>query len=502
MKTVRHAAVAGSFYPAERAVLARALTTHLTRARADQPEDTGRVPKAVIVPHAGYVYSGPMAARAYARLEPGAGTIERVVLLGPTHRVPVRGLALPGVDLLRTPLGDLEVDAAGCARAAQLPQVVTSATVHELEHSLEVQLPFLSAVLGAVLLVPLAVGSASAQEVAEVIDALWGGPETVVVISSDLSHYLPQEVAVPKDEETLAQILSLDPTIRHDQACGATPLNGMLLAARRRGMRPEALGRCTSADTAGQPDRVVGYCAVALHEPAPDQAEGSRDTTRADVQPPEVQPPDGEHADGAVGAAAARAAARDGGTDAPPPDAGDTLLPLARRAIARAVGAEPGRPADLVPEEPAWLTRPGAAFVTLRDGGRLRGCIGSLSATRALGRDVVENAVAAATWDPRFKPVEAHELERLSVEVSVLSSPEPLEATSEADVLARLRPGVDGVILRLGPYRPTFLPQVWEELPTPVEFLGRLKRKAGLPEDFWHDDMTVETYEVRAWSEP
>ena len=104
--------------------------------------------------------------------------------------------------------------------------------------------------------------------------------------------------------------------------------------------------------------------------------------------------------------------------------------------------------------------------------------------------------------DPRFKPVEAHELEHLSLEVSVLSSPEPLEATSEADVLARLRPGVDGVVLRLGPYRSTFLPQVWEELPTPVEFLGRLKRKAGLPEDFWHDDMTVETYEVRAWSEP
>lgn len=463
MKTVRHAAVAGSFYPAERAVLARSLTTHLTRARADQPQDVGTVPKAVIVPHAGYIYSGPMAARAYARLEPGAGAIERVVLLGPTHRVPVRGLALPGVDLLRTPLGDLEVDAAGCARAARLPQVVTSARAHELEHSLEVQLPFLSAVLGAVHLVPLAVGSASAREVAEVIDALWGGPETAIVISSDLSHYLPQDLAVPKDEETLAQILALDPTIRHDQACGATPLNGMLLAARSRGMRPEALGRCTSADTAGQPDRVVGYCAVALHEPA-------------------------------------RPAAQE--DDAPPPDAGDTLLPLARRAVARAVGAEPGRPVDLVPEEPAWLARPGAAFVTLRDGGHLRGCIGSLSATRALGLDVVENAVAAATRDPRFTPVEADELGRLSLEVSVLSSPEPLEASGEAEVLTRLRPGIDGVVLRLGPYRSTFLPQVWQELPAPEEFLGRLKRKAGLPEDFWHEDMTVETYQVRAWSEP
>lgn len=498
MKTVRHAAVAGSFYPAERAVLARSLTTYLTRARADQPEDVGCVPKAVIVPHAGYIYSGPMAARAYARLEPGAGTIERVVLLGPTHCVPVRGLALPGVDLLRTPLGDLEIDAAGCARAAQLPQVVTSARAHELEHSLEVQLPFLSAVLGTVRLVPLAVGSASAPEVAEVIDTLWGGPETVIVISSDLSHYLPQDLAVPKDEATLTQILSLDPTIRHDQACGATPLNGMLLAARRRGMRPEALGRCTSADTAGQPDRVVGYCAVALHEPAPDQASGSRGTARADVQPPE-----GEPADGAVQAAAPREPAPDDDVaHAPPPDASDTLLPLARRAIARAVGAEPGRPADLAPGEPAWLTRPGAAFVTLRDGGLLRGCIGSLSATRALGLDVVENAVAAATRDPRFKPVEAHELGRLSLEVSVLSAPEPLGASSEADVLARLRPGIDGVILRLGPYRSTFLPQVWEELPAPVEFLGRLKRKAGLPEDFWHEDMTVETYQVRAWSEP
>lgn len=477
MKTVRHAAVAGSFYPADRAALARMIDDDLARARADLPEDPGPVPKAVIVPHAGYVYSGPMAARAYVRLEPGAATIRRVVLLGPTHRVPVRGLALPGADLLRTPLGDLEVDTGACARAAQLPQVVTSARVHELEHSLEVQLPFLTTVLGRVRVVPLAVGSASAQEVAEVIDALWSGPETVVVVSSDLSHYLPQDLAVPMDEATVAQILDLDPRLSHDQACGATPVNGMLLAARRRDMRAEMLGRCTSADTAGRPDRVVGYCAIALHEAATTDQEG-----RAVA----VSDEDGEPTDPTV----------------PPADAGDTLLPLARRAIARAVGAEPGRPADLVPDGPSWLTHRGAAFVTLRDGEELRGCIGSLVARRGLGLDVVENAVLAATQDPRFKPVGPDELDGLSLEVSVLTAPRPLAASGEAEVLARLRPGVDGVVLRLGPYRATFLPQVWDELPAPREFLGRLKRKAGLPEDFWHADMVVETYQVRAWSEP
>lgn len=475
MKTVRRPAVAGSFYPGDARTLRHTLDELLAQARARLPE-AGAVPKAVVVPHAGYVYSGPMAARAYARLEAGRGRITRVVLLGPTHRVPVRGLALPGADQLATPLGVLDVDAAGCAQAAALPGVSTAPEVHAWEHSLEVQLPFLQTVLGSeVTVVPLAAGDASARTVADVINALWGGPETIIVISSDLSHYLPQDLAVSVDTQTVARILALDPTIPHDRACGATPLDGMLLAAQEHGMRAELLGRCTSADTAGDPDRVVGYCAVALHEAHAAEAASATTEALEDTQATE-----------------------------PPADAGDTLLPLARRAIARAVGAESAAPAELLEgQRPAWLDRPGATFVTLRGAdGSLRGCIGSLEAHRPLGDDVVANAVAAALRDPRFPPVTATELPALKMEVSVLTTPEVMEARDEQEVRRRLRPGIDGVILSLGARRATFLPQVWEELPDPADFLRQLKRKAGWSAGFWDADLVVETYQVRAWEEP
>ncbi|MDU0347854.1 AmmeMemoRadiSam system protein B, partial [Actinomyces sp. MRS3W] len=329
MKTVRRAAVAGSFYPGDPRALTRMLDELLTEARSTAPSDAP-VPKAIIVPHAGYIYSGPMAARAYTRLEAGRGHISRVILLGPTHRVPVRGLALPDAEQLATPLGLVPVDAAGCELAAGLPGVCVAGEVHAEEHSLEVQLPFLQTVLGPVPVVPLAVGTAPARMVADVLGVLWGGPETLIVISSDLSHYLPQDLAVSVDRQTVAQILALDSTITHDRACGATPLDGMLLAASERGLRSELLGRCTSADTAGDPDRVVGYCAVALHEQTPPQpTTGGGATAAAEL----------------------------------PEDAGATLLPLARHAIAQALGAEPD--ADLLAGKPAWLARPGAAFVTL-----------------------------------------------------------------------------------------------------------------------------------------
>ena len=194
-------------------------------------------------------------------------TVTRVVLLGPTHRVPVDGLALPGVDGLATPLGTVRVETLDPALRAALPQLVDSPEVHREEHSLEVHLPFLQAVLGDVAVVPLAVGRARPDVVAEVVDALWGGPETVVVVSSDLSHYLRDDEARAVDERTVAQVLALDGTLDHHQACGATPANGLLVAARRRGMTARLLGRCTSGDVTGDRRQVVGYAAIALMEP-------------------------------------------------------------------------------------------------------------------------------------------------------------------------------------------------------------------------------------------
>jgi AmmeMemoRadiSam system protein B len=265
MYLVRKPAVAGTFYPGQGQPLADEVGRMLADARKLASEQTAN-PKALIVPHAGYDYSGSTAASAYALLGPMAHTIERVVLLGPVHRVPVRGLAVPGVDAFSTPLGEIKVDTAAIAALAQLPQVVVSSQAHALEHSLEVQLPFLQTLLPRFTLVPLAVGDATSDEVAQVLTALWGGPETLIVISSDLSHFLPYAAAQATDQNTVEHILRLDGNLTHTQACGATPINGLLVAARTHHLQPRLLAQCNSGDTAGDRGRVVGYAAFAFVE--------------------------------------------------------------------------------------------------------------------------------------------------------------------------------------------------------------------------------------------
>lgn len=261
MSIVRQPAVAGLFYPAEPGQLAHDVRQLLTGAHPHK-----QVPKALIVPHAGYIYSGEIAATAYATLRPIAARIRRVVLLGPTHRVAVRGLALPDADAFDTPLGRVMLDAAGARSIAHLPQVGVSGQAHELEHSLEVQLPFLQTVLSDFTLLPLAVGMASAEEVAEVLETVWGGEETLIVISSDLSHYLPYATAQGMDSETAQSILKLQQPIAHDHACGGTPISGLIIAARHHNLTPHLLDLRNSGDTAGSHDRVVGYAAFAFTE--------------------------------------------------------------------------------------------------------------------------------------------------------------------------------------------------------------------------------------------
>jgi AmmeMemoRadiSam system protein B len=268
MHQVRQPAVAGAFYPGQAAALSRDVLALLAAARSDAATNAAstKAPKAIIVPHAGYVYSGPTAALAYARLAAGRKTIRRVVLLGPVHRVPVRGLALPGTDSFATPLGQIEVDQDAVAAIAALPQVVVSPAAHALEHSLEVQLPFLQSVLDDFMLLPLAVGDATPVEVAQVLETLWGGEETLIVISSDLSHFLPYRSAQAVDRETVQSMLDLSGSLTHEQACGGTPVNGLLLAARRHHLQPQLLGLCNSGDTAGDKGRVVGYASLAFME--------------------------------------------------------------------------------------------------------------------------------------------------------------------------------------------------------------------------------------------
>jgi AmmeMemoRadiSam system protein B len=261
MQSIRPPAVAGMFYPADADGLSSDIRSMLAGAA-----QSAFAPKALIVPHAGYVYSGPIAASAYATLRNIAPRVRRVVLLGPTHRVAVRGLALPEADTFSTPLGQVPLDTEGMQRIAHLPQVSVSARAHALEHSLEVQVPFLQSLLNDFVLLPLAVGSATEAEVAEVLEAVWGGPETLIVISSDLSHYLPYDMARRTDAETTHSILRMETGITHDHACGATPINGLMLAARQHHLRPHLLDLRNSGDTAGPRDGVVGYAAFAFVE--------------------------------------------------------------------------------------------------------------------------------------------------------------------------------------------------------------------------------------------
>lgn len=265
---IRMPAVAGMFYPGDSRELAQNLSQMLGEAAHDAPKRD--VPKAIIAPHAGYVYSGPVAASVYALLAPARTRIRRVVLLGPTHRVAVRGLALPGCRAFATPIGTVEIDQAALELLRALPQVVVSAEAHAPEHSLEVHIPFLQAVIERFTLVPLAVGRASAQEVADVLDALWGGPETLIVVSSDLSHYLPYADAQAVDRATATAILGLATDLSHEQACGATPVTGLTHLARRRGLKAELIDLRNSGDTAGDKNRVVGYGSFAFYEAAPD----------------------------------------------------------------------------------------------------------------------------------------------------------------------------------------------------------------------------------------
>jgi hypothetical protein len=248
------------FYPANPDELRAMVQGFLANADKD-----GSLPKAIICPHAGLIYSGPIAASAYARLYEGRERIERVVLLGPSHRVPFYGLAMTTADYYETPLGRVKVDQTAQQQIHDLPQVKELESAHAREHSLEVQLPFLQLVLEDFSLVPLVVGDASAEEVAEVLERLWGGPETLIVISSDLSHYHDYATARKLDSATSQAIVTLHPeSIGYEDACGRIPVSGLLTLARRHGLQGELIDLRNSGDTAGPRDQVVGYGAYAF----------------------------------------------------------------------------------------------------------------------------------------------------------------------------------------------------------------------------------------------
>ena len=460
MTAVRPPAVAGLFYPAEAGALACALDRYLSK--AGQPA-TPPPPKAIIVPHAGYIYSAPVAAPAYAALRPLAGRIRRVVLAGPAHRVPVPGLAAPRTSVFRTPLGDVPVDRQAIETIASLPQVHLRDDAHRDEHALEVQLPFLQRVLGELAIVPLLVGAATAAEVAEVLERLWGGPETLVVISSDLSHYHDYATAQRMDRAAAAAIESFEPEeLGEDQACGRLPILGLLSAAKARGLKVERLDLRNSGDTAGPRDRVVGY--------------GSWKLTEAH------KAPDLDDADG---------------TEHPARPHARRLLRAAAASLRYAL-RHGEAPEVAVAKFPAPLRENAATFVTLRRGRQLRGCIGSVDPVLPLAADAVANTFGSAFRNPRFDPLEPRELRGLGISVSILSRRRPLPFASERDLLERLQPGVHGLLIQDEERRAVFLPQVWHSLSEPKDFLFHLKEKAGIERALRPDTDRAEVFTTYA----
>lgn len=428
-------------------------------------------PKAIVAPHAGYRFSGDVAASAYALLKPNAGQISRVVLMGPCHRVAVQGLALSGADFFETPLGRVEVDKAAETLVADMSQVNVFAPTHEQEHSLEVHIPFLQEVLGDFKLVPFVVGETPPAAVAEVLEKLWGGPETLIVVSSDLSHFLDYEAAQKIDQRTCDAIEKLDPTkIERNGACGRFPVGGLLHYAKTHDMSVETLDVRNSGDTAGNKDRVVGYGSWAFYEG------GKKPNVRPlkiTVKKPETKPHEETAIDFEVQ------------TKQLLKDHGDRLIEIAVSSIRR--GYDKDAPQQVTLKNiPPSLRENGACFVTLKTAEKnLRGCIGSPVAHQPLVVDVATNAQKAAFKDPRFNQVSKDEFDTLRLSISVLSPQAPMTFKDETDLLEQLRPGVDGLVISDGNRRALFLPSVWEQLPDPKTFLGHLKRKAGMPLDHW-----------------
>jgi AmmeMemoRadiSam system protein B/AmmeMemoRadiSam system protein A len=482
VERIREPAVAGLFYPRQPEDLGEKLDSLLAEAEK-VPLGTLR---GLVCPHAGYDYSGPTAACAYKQVV--GQEFETVVVLAPSHYAHFEGASVPGVSAYATPLGaiplsdkatqlarlppfcsdpECEVNRPGWWR--QAPKEVPpfgADTPHTWEHSLEVQLPFLQKALDRFHLVPAVIGQAGAEEAAEALETILDD-RTLLVASSDLSHYYPYDVAHQLDASCVRAICDLDVKwMEGEEACGKLPVLTLMHLARRKGWKTKLLDYRNSGDTSGDRSGVVGYAAVAFFEggqPGAVESTDSAELSKADKE---------------------------------------FLLKLARKSLTQAV-EEGSVSAPAVSDIPQPLRTRRACFVTLTKDGELRGCIGHIFACVPLYRSVIENAAKAALKDSRFPPVQPEELDQIDVEVSVLTTPRCLEFDSPDALLEKLSPGVDGLVFRLGDRQSTYLPQVWEQIPGKEEFLSRLAQKAQLDSTAWREpEAAFLTYRVEAFHEP
>jgi hypothetical protein len=421
--------------------------------------DGGVSPKVVVAPHAGLVYSGAVAATAFGPWARRAVPPRRIVIVGPAHRFAFSGVAVHPAAKWRTPLGEAPVAPAARSALAQAPGVVVDPRPFVGEHSLEMHLVMLQAMLPAPFeIVPILVGDADPRTVAEALRRVWGGPETVVAISSDLSHFLDQRSAQSIDSDTRRRIETLDAAaLNGRRACGFLPIKGALEIAAERDMRASGLCLATSADVGADASRVVGYGAFAFEYAASARlAEADR-----------------EHLLSACMAALGAAAKTGGKSPAPGVD-------------------------RLSPSHSPWR----ATFVSLTENGRLRGCIGSFIPHRPLIEDALANTAQAGFADPRFPPLRESELTALRLDVSILSHPRPIPARSGSELADAIEPDRDGLILSAGKRRALYLPSVWRHLPDAHAFVRHLMAKAGFEPNRWPEDLEAKRFRVESFGAP
>lgn len=436
--------VAGTFYPENPQILANAVDQLIQSAPAPR-----MTPKALIAPHAGYVYSGQLAARAYNSLGQKVSSIRRVVLFGPPHRKAVNGIAVPSHQMLSTPLGPVPIDLTAIEKLKELDFVHEDDSPFENEHGLEVHLPFLQRTMENFEVIPALIGQTTPEQAAQALEAVWGGDETLIVISSDLSHYYNYDQAQKLDQAATAAIESLRVDKLHDeQACGRHAVKGLMVEAAKKNLRATNIDLRNSGDTQGGKDKVVGYGAY-VFEPAEE----------AHLQD----------------------------------DYQEMLIKIARHMIIH--GAKTGKLPQLnITNVPRSLMAYRSTFTTITINNDLRGCYGSFSPTQPLVADVAQYAYHSAFKDPRFKPMTMADIKKAELSLSILSIPGPFPVEDEQDLVQKLRPGKDGIVFRDGNNQGLFLPSVWESLPEPEEFVKGLKRKAGLPEDHWSDNVQISRY--------
>jgi len=456
---IRRPAVSGAFYPADPEELKQLIQKYLSEAES---KVSGKI-RGLVAPHAGYIFSGKTAAYPYKLLS--EKQYDTVIILGPNHQDrTLRGASIPAVRYYKTPLGLVELSPLA-QKLLENPLFTSHTSAHQKEHSIEVQLPFLQTVLDDFKFVPIVLSGVNAEKIAEAL-APHLDDKTLVIASTDLSHYRPYDVAVQKDNQTADAIVKIDIARMYlSEACGQEPVLVLMHLARKFGWQAKLLDYRNSGDTAGDKSRVVGYCAVAFCKSA--AGEKQEDIPTYSKLNPQQQ---------------------------------EYLLSLARKTLKGYYRKNPPQP-DENTLDPR-LAVPQASFVTLTKQGRLRGCIGNFLPELPLYRSVMNNTLSAALNDSRFPIVREQELKELKIEISALSLPHKLEFGSPDDLLQKLRPNIDGVILVQGRARATFLPQVWAQLPDKIEFLEHLSQKAGLPPTAWRSpDTVIITYTVHAFEE-